>query len=103
MRDASEKEIQRAGCELLRTFGFAVYNLSQARATKQTPGLADTFICGHGVTCWIEWKRPGAKQSPAQVAFENEVQYNGGRYYVFKSVVDVVTWFQDLRRTEDAA
>lgn len=98
MRDPSEKEVQLAGVALLRQFGFAVYNLSQARRSKQTPGLSDSIVCGRGVVAFVEWKRSDGTQSDAQKGFESDVVSNGGQYVVFRSAADVVRWVEGLRR-----
>lgn len=92
-----EKEVQRQGVALLKLMGFAVYNLSQARASKQTPGLADSFVCGRGVCAWFEWKKTGGTQSDAQKAFEADVTSNGGIYVLCDSVEDVAKWVNGLR------
>ena len=58
-----ESDVQRMIVILLRTLGFAVYDLSQgyrkeAGGTRQTPGLPDlyAFHKGKEVTIWIEVK-----------------------------------------------
>jgi len=52
--------------------GFESWNLSQARRSKQTPGLADLWLMHveRGVALWWETKRQvGGKHSPAQLRF----------------------------------
>lgn len=73
--DVLEKAEQVECRKLFIAFGFKVYNLSQARATKQTPGLPDLW-CVHKrepVAFWFETKRQvGGQLSPAQVDFQTE-------------------------------
>lgn len=68
-----EKEEQREIRKLFKAFGFTVYSLSQARASKQTPGLADLY-CVHRdqpIALWFETKRQhGGRLSDAQREFQ---------------------------------
>lgn len=72
---AREKETQAAVVKLFRAFGCRVYNLSQARRTKQTPGLPDLWVVhvARGLAWWWETKRPdGGRLSSAQLDFRME-------------------------------
>jgi hypothetical protein len=68
-----EKTEQLEVVKRFRVCGFFVYNLSQARASKQTPGLADLY-CVHRelpLALWWESKRQvGGKYSDAQREFK---------------------------------
>lgn len=66
-----EKEIQAQVMKLYRAFGCVVYNLSQARASKQSPGLPDLYVVHRGIhqAWWHETKTPFGKQSVAQKYF----------------------------------
>ena len=68
----SEKQVQAAVVRLYTLAGCAVYNLSQARATMQSPGLPDLYVfhADTGTAWWHEVKRPGGKPSPAQLEFQ---------------------------------
>lgn len=92
--DRLEDVIQEAGRKALELLGFTVYSLSQDRATRQTPGVADTYVVGHGRAVWAEWKRPGKKhkQSLAQIAFEADVTANGAEYQVWRHESDATEW-----------
>lgn len=77
LRDADErleKDIQRDVRKFYIAHGCTVWNLSQARATKQTAGLSDMYIthprCKRA--WWHETKTPSGKLSPAQVVFVEE-------------------------------
>ena len=67
-----EKVIQTDVVKLYRAHGCVVFSLSQPRATKQTPGIADLYVfCPSAAAAWWhEVKTPTGKQSPAQVVFQ---------------------------------
>ena len=90
--DRLEAVIQEAGRKALELLGFTVYSLSQDRATRQTPGIADTYVAGHGRTTWGEWKRPKGTQSPDQVLFEETVTANGDEYHVWRHEHEAIEW-----------
>ncbi len=90
--DRLEDVIQEAGRKALELLGFKVYSLSQDRATRQTPGIADTYVAGHGRTTWAEWKRPGEVQSADQFDFEKNVIENGAEYHVWMHENDAIAW-----------
>lgn len=80
---ALEKEEQAAIRKLFIAFGFRVYNLSQARASKQTPGLGDMWIVHRTLPLafWWETKRQtGGRHSAPQVEFQAECQRCGVGY-----------------------
>lgn len=90
--DRLEDVIQEAGRKALELLGFTVYSLSQDRTTRQTPGIADTYVAGHGRTTWAEWKRPGKNQSPNQLLFEATVTANGAKYHVWRHENEAIEW-----------
>ena len=56
--DRLEKAEQQECWKVFRAFGGVVFSLSQARASKQTPGLGDGFVVFPGlVSFWWETKR----------------------------------------------
>lgn len=86
--------------QLLESLGFQVWKNEQNRkgaSARTTPGIADIFAAGHGVTVWIECKRWDGKQSEAQVAFENAVVANGGIYLLVYEPSQITRWFATLR------
>ncbi|HEY7236537.1 MAG TPA: hypothetical protein VH539_20415 [Gemmatimonadaceae bacterium] len=67
-----EKEEQAEIVKRFRVCRFAAYNLSQARASKQTPGLPDTYFVHteRPMAVWWEAKRSiGGRFSDAQREF----------------------------------
>lgn len=78
--DALEKDEQREVMKMYRAHGCVVRNLSQARKTKQAPGLPDLFVVHRGKShaWWHETKRPvGGRYSPAQLEFRDDMQACG--------------------------
>lgn len=90
--DRLEKDIQRATKTALELLGYTVYDLSQDRATRQTAGIADLFVVGHGRCAWGEMKTQKGKQSPAQQKFEELVLANGGEYYIWRHESEAIKW-----------
>lgn len=78
-----EKKEQHEIIKRLRVCRFKVYSLSQARASKQTPGLPDLW-CAHEtlpIAFWWESKRQvGGELSTAQVEFRAECERAGIPY-----------------------
>ena len=90
--DRLEGAIQEAGRKALELLGFTVYSFSQDRATRQTPGIADTYVAGKKRTTWAEWKRVGEVQSPDQIDFEETVTANGDEYHVWRHENEAIEW-----------
>lgn len=67
-RAAPEKAEQHRIRKLFESCGFTTYNLSQARASKQTPGLPDLWLVNPetGDALWWECKaaKPNGKPKP---------------------------------------
>lgn len=73
--DALEKDEQREVWKRFTVCGFRGYWLSQARETKQTPGLADLWFAHRAlpIALWWETKRQvGGRHSEAQKDFAEE-------------------------------
>lgn len=84
-RDAREKEEQAAVVKIFREAGCKVYNLSQARKTKQTPGLPDLWVVHlpSRRAFWFEVKRTrGGVMSEFQKDFASECNECGVRHFV---------------------
>ncbi len=92
-RDSPEKREMAAARQLMQTvLGFDFWNLSQSRATKQTPGWPDAlFSRDDGVAVFYECKAPGGKQSVHQKAFE-EMCARCGMAYVKGPADELQRW-----------
>jgi hypothetical protein len=84
--DRLEKAEQLEVTKIFRAFGGRVYSLSQARASKQTPGLGDLFVVlPELVSFWWETKRQkGGRVSDAQQEFHDlcNCTIDGSRHYI---------------------
>jgi hypothetical protein len=84
-RRAPEKREEDAGRLLMQNvLGFECWHLSQARATRQTPGWPDMLFMHEdsGLCVWWEAKAPGGKQSDAQREFQRYAQPCSMEYVV---------------------
>ncbi len=95
-----EKEVQSAVCSLLRSLGYHVSDMSQDRPTRQTEGIPDLYVMGHGRATWAEMKRPskrGAKDgglSPAQIEWHRVSRENGVNVQVWYDETDALRWHE---------
>lgn len=93
MKDTrTEGQIQRATVRVLRQIGFTVWSTSQARASSVTAGVADLYVTGRGVCCWIEMKAAWGKQTAEQARFQKAVEDNGGRYLLAHNELEVLAY-----------
>lgn len=79
---ASEKSIQHWCAQMFKAAGCLVYSLSQARASKQSPGLPDLYVLvpRRATAFWFETKSAKGRQSEAQAAFQKACEACGVRY-----------------------
>jgi len=105
IKKESEREIQNAICEYLeikRRCFFRVNNIpafnrnaeggiTMRRLPKYTPrGLPDIIVVAGGAFIALEVKSKIGKQSPEQKDFEKLVKSHGGKYFVVRSIDDVI-------------
>ena len=99
-RNQAEKRAQGHVVKNLRMLGFFVSSFSQARASKQTPGIPDLFVCHarYGVSLWIEMKAPGKEKnlSAAQAVWHREARAAGQTVIVASSTADVLAELQRM-------
>ena len=96
MKDTrTEGEIQRATVRMLRQLGFTVWSTSQPRASAVTAGVADLYVTGRGVCCWVEMKAARGKQTAEQKRFQQAVEENGGRYLLAHNESEVLAYLLD--------
>lgn len=96
MKDTrTESEIQAATVRMLRGVGYTVWSTSQSRASSVTRGVADLYVTGRGVTCWVEMKSATGKQTKEQAAFQRAVEENGGRYLLATHESEVLAYLLD--------
>jgi hypothetical protein len=87
-RRAPEKRVQLAVRRALEYLGFNVTSFSQARASKQTPGIPDLYArhTGWQFRCWVEVKAPGKKPTLVQEGWHIAERRAGGIVLVVDSV-----------------
>ena len=92
MPTAPEKAVQAAVTAALRAMGFAVSDLSQPRASMQTPGIPDLYAQhpGWGIRLWVEVKARRGRTSAAQDRWHDAERRAGGTVVVARSAGDVV-------------
>ncbi len=78
----SEQATYESCVHLYTAAGCRVKRLSQARATRQTPGIPDLKVFAVRIrqAWWMECKASGGRQSAAQREFQREAQACGEVY-----------------------
>lgn len=97
-RSAPEKAVQRAVTDALHRMGFRVSDLSQPRASMQTPGLPDLYAQHPhwGICLWVEVKAARGRLSPAQAAWHEAERAAGGTVVVARSAADLIPTLRAL-------
>jgi hypothetical protein len=79
----SESEIQAECVKALRKAGAFVVVTSQNRRTrKQLAGLPDVLVFWHDHTMLLEFKRPGERMRPSQMAYLEDIRCHLGEHLV---------------------
>ena len=104
---ATENNLTRAILQLLTLRGWLVWRQNNAAVYNQsrrcyifhgTPGVADILALRPGGQFWaIEVKAPKGRQSPAQAAFQAEVEKRCGIYILARSLDDVESVLRDMQ------
>lgn len=108
----SEEDLRHDVVRFLRSVGYAVWDLEQGYRPKvcpscggkigggsrQTKGVADLLVAGHGETFFVELKTPAGRRSEPQIVFRDEIENNGGRVYLWRSTRAAVDHYQERRR-----
>ncbi len=86
-------EVRNARRFMVTVLNFEYWSLSQARATRQTPGWPDEFYTHPTLrlAVWYEAKAPKGKQSDAQKEFQRHVELCGYDY-VSGTVETLYAW-----------
>ncbi len=106
-----EVDIRTGAVNHLRVLGFYVYDLEQGYrpfecrhcggniggGSRQTTGIGDVVVVGFGVEAWVEFKRPGEKQTDEQRTFGDAIVANGGIYLLWESVKEAADWADTIR------
>ena len=86
----TEKAVQRDVKDVLALHGCIVSDLSQPRASMQTPGLPDLYVQDpkRKRHFWLEVKKEGGRLSGFQKAWHESERAAGGEVYVVRSAAD---------------
>lgn len=82
-----ETEIRGQLREFLEWQGWFVFYHLQGLGSY--PGLPDLQAVKGGRTLYIEVKRPGGRQSPRQLKFQQELEAAGGTYILARCLEDL--------------
>lgn len=87
------KEVQ----SFLKMVGFSVYSVEQGYrkergGTRQTPGIPDLIVIGHGTVLFVELKTAKAKLRDSQAAFRDVCAENDVPWALWRSVHDAWDW-----------
>ncbi len=115
MQQRPERDIQASIVTVLKAHGILAFRMNTGAmgGTHKGkpwyvrfgfPGMADVLAFPirthhHLVRCpiplWIEFKRPGQKQSPDQEHFQFIVEQAGHSYLLARSASEVLDWIKD--------
>lgn len=97
-RVAREKPVQQAVKDTLEAASFLVSDLSQPRASMQTPGLPDLYAVSKRfkLAIWVEVKAPGGELSRAQRRWHEDARAAGAIVVSVWGVDDMVRELQEL-------
>lgn len=107
MRDPrTEQQISRDIAQWLRGLGFAVWSVEQGYrkdpgGTRQTPGIPDLIVMGHGHFTFAEVKRQRTKLRPSQELFRNTAVDNNVPWQLWRSVHDAFDWLISVGYLEE--
>lgn len=83
----TEADIRRQVKDYLAWRGWFVFYHLQGLGSY--PGLPDIQAIKGGRTVYIELKRPGGKQRPAQIDFQRDLEAAGGEYVLCRGIEDL--------------
>ena len=92
-----ESQISREIVGFMRDLGFAVWSTEQGYrkergGTRQTPGIPDLIVMGHGLFTFVEVKTPKGKLRDSQNDFAAECGRNHVTYLLWRDVRDAWDW-----------
>ena len=82
-----ETALMRQIKQLLEFRGWFVIRFHQSLGSFR--GLSDLAAVKNGRVVWIEVKAPGGRQSPYQLAFEDNIRDHGGEYLLARRIEDL--------------
>ena len=83
-----ETAIKRQVKQYLQYRGWFVFPVLQGLGAYK--GISDLIALKRGRVAFIEVKRPGGRQSEHQKSFQENIEAQGGEYWLVRSVDDVM-------------
>jgi len=84
----TEKDIRRVCKDYLEIKGWFVFHLLQGLGCY--PGLTDMVAIKDGRVLFIEYKKPGGKQSEEQKKFQADLERVGGEYILVRCLENLI-------------
>lgn len=82
-----ENDVKEEGKRYLDRIGAFHFPIVQGKWCY--PGISDRPVQYKGLTFWVEFKRPGGKQSKDQVKFQKDIEAQGGLYICVDNIPDL--------------
>jgi len=89
----TEADIKLELKRYLQAMGWFVFHVHQ-HGYRAYKGISDYIIVKNGVTVYLEAKKPGGKQSPDQIKFEDDIVSHGGIYLCVDSLDKLIKQLQ---------
>jgi hypothetical protein len=83
-----ESDIKGAARDYLLLTGWFTFPIMQGMGSYH--GIPDRYAIKNGIEVWIEFKRPGGKQSEKQKIFQSEIERHGGHYILAESIDELI-------------
>jgi hypothetical protein len=98
---AREKQEEAWGDKLMEEYGFISIHFSQARASRQTPGIPDRkyYNIDRKLTLWWEAKAGDGRQSRVQREFQAMAEACG-ETYILGTHLDLAGWLSGRIRKQ---
>jgi len=76
----TEADVRKEIRDYLSAMGWFIFHIHQ-QGYRAYKGISDYIAVKHGVTIYVEVKKPGGTQSPEQIQFEDNIVSHGGLYF----------------------
>jgi len=84
----TESDIKEQVKDYLNIMGWYHFPILQGLGAFK--GISDRIAIKNGRTIYLEVKKPGRKQSPEQIEFEENITRQKGEYYLIKCLEDLI-------------
>lgn len=84
----TENEIKKQVKDYLTLKGYFHFHIMQGLGSYR--GIPDIIAVKNGRVLFLEIKKPTGRQSKYQKEFQNNIERQGGEYYVIRSINDIM-------------